>query len=110
MSLSPQPIVLTQVDSLPTGSRRPRPLVVVGEAPGGGGGGGEPVTIENILSLTRYETSPGVYPARGTDRTDLCITFVGTVAPPVAAAGSGTNFVTTGTAMDGVDALDLVEA
>lgn len=60
-------------------------------------------TLETIPSLLRQEISPGVYAARGTARADLQLVFQGTVAPPIAAAGSGTDFVTTGTAMDGVD-------
>jgi hypothetical protein len=65
------------------------------------------VSLASIPSLTRFETTPGVYPARGTARTDLRITFVGTVAPPIAPAGGGTNFVTSGTAMDNIDAFFL---
>lgn len=63
-----------------------------------------------MASTFRFETSPGVYPARGTSRTDLRITFVGTVPPAIATSASGTNWLTSGTAMDGVDAFDLVGA
>lgn len=67
-------------------------------------------TLASIPSLTRFETTPGVYPARGTARTDLRIVFVGTTPPSIAASGSGVDFVTTGTAMDNVDAFFLREA
>lgn len=67
------------------------------------------VTLANTPSLTRYETgTAGVYPARGTARTDLRIVWIGTVEPPIAASGGATNFVTSGTAMDGVDGFILM--
>ncbi len=74
-------------------------------ASSGGGGGG---TLDTMPTVTRYETTPGVYPVRGTARSDLRITWVGTVQPPIATAGSGTNFLTTGTAMDGIDAYEKI--
>lgn len=59
-------------------------------APFGSGGGGD-ATIEGIPSLIRVQ-SGGVYPPRGTSRTDLQIIWMGSVPPESATPSSGADF------------------
>ena len=66
-------------------------------------------SVEGVGQITRYESplGSGTYPARGTAAT-VPVVWVGEIQPPTAAAGSGTNFVTSATAMAGVDFFDRV--
>lgn len=66
-------------------------------------------SVEGVGQITRYESplGSGTYPPRGTAAA-VPVVWVGEIQPPTAAAGSGTNFVTTATAMAGVDFFDRV--